>query len=557
MWSKPHPSLWGRHYLEKTNYSILIGILLLATILRLTGLSEPGLWLDEISYTTAAQKPISNQIFNATDTLGGYLSVDPTLSAIPFSLSLMLGHANFFVRWPAAFFGILSVAAIYTLGRRIFGFRVGVVAALLLSVSDFHVLYSQEGRSYTQFVFFCIISFLFFFLASKNPYRKQYWVFYILSTWAGVSTNHLMLFAIAAQAIFLGLLYVERIIDHGPGTDRVRLSFRSVLVFTISVVVVYLLRLPWFEDFTQRQCAGCSIGHPAYPLDFWSSLATLIETLTHQSTIATAILLILTLSGVIWSVRHSIEGGLLLVCWAAGSLLITTTGLWFIAQFFHVRYTIWGLPAVLLLISCGVVGIATFIGDLLINSKTDTKWPKTILQSIVMSVILLPILASNLVQLQTIDQFKQNWPLGRIQEAATLLTTQAQSGDAIIAVGLPARHLEFFIEPLRQDLIFFDETTFKENVGAQNLLPKTLAGRWYILHNSYRRPNVPAQWAGRLDYHDFNDVLLVHLPNDCTLPDCIKETKTLLQEVSEVNPGTTLAARAGNVVLGFDIMQIQ
>jgi 4-amino-4-deoxy-L-arabinose transferase-like glycosyltransferase len=104
---------WWTRYPVKKDWAVIGVILLLATFLRFYGLNEPGLWLDEVSYTFAAQKPIIDQIINPSDTLGGYLGVDPTLSAIPFSLALKLGFSNFLARFPAALFGVLGVALIH------------------------------------------------------------------------------------------------------------------------------------------------------------------------------------------------------------------------------------------------------------------------------------------------------------------------------------------------------------------------------------------------------------------------------------------------------------
>lgn len=173
---------WWTHYPVKKDWAAIGVILLLATFLRFHGLNEPGLWLDEVSYTFAAQKPIIDQITNPSDTLGGYLSVDPTLSALPFSLSLKLGFSNFLARFPAAIFGVLGVALIYRVGRTLFGNRVALTAALLLSTSSFHILYSQEARSYAQFVFFVLASYLFLYRAfTRNRFTN--WMLYAVFTW--------------------------------------------------------------------------------------------------------------------------------------------------------------------------------------------------------------------------------------------------------------------------------------------------------------------------------------------------------------------------------------
>ena len=369
--SHPVNHSWWTRYPVKQDWAAIGAILLLATFLRFYGLNEPGLWLDEVSYTIAAQKPIVHQIIYPLDTLGGYLSVDPTLSAIPFSLSLKVGFSNFLARFPAALLGVLGVALIYRVGRALFGNRVGLTVALLLSASSFHILYSQEARSYAQFVFFSLGSTLFFYQAFTR--RKLIdWLLYTVFTWAGVSTNHLMLFVIATQSIWLGLICLRDIFFSANRLDARRPCFRIVGIFLLALAVVFLLRLPWLQDFSQRQCFGCDIGHPSTRLDLIGPFIWTFQEFTSPFLPISLGVGLLGLVGLILALVKYPFGGLLIGVWLILSYMLTTVGLWFISQFFHPRYTIWGLPALLLAVAFG----ALYLG---VEPHVRRHWPDSLI----------------------------------------------------------------------------------------------------------------------------------------------------------------------------------
>ena len=323
-----HDTVRARYGPNK-DYFFLGLILLAAAFLRFNGLNEPGLWLDEVSYTLAAQSPIIEQITDPDEALGE-LSSDPTLSAIPFSLSLMLGRSNYLARFPAALFGLLSVAFIYRIGQALFGHMVGLVAALLLATSSFHILYSQEARNYAQFVFFSLGSFWFLFRAVSTN-KVSAWSFYALFTFGAVSTNHLMALAVPVQAIFLGLVFVREIFIS---------NYKTVLKvgagFLLSWVVVVLLRTPWLEDFTARRCTGCDLSGPhlAQTPELVTNWLSSIDVFGGSNSLVMPIFIIFCLLGLGFSLYYHSRAGILLACWLILSVPLTITGLWFISQFF-------------------------------------------------------------------------------------------------------------------------------------------------------------------------------------------------------------------------------
>src|SRR5690606_3381699 len=71
----------------------------------------------------------------------------------------VFGYTEMVARLLSAIGGIAGVVAIYVFGKHIFNKQVGLIAAFLLAINDFHIAASQEARPYTLFVLFAIIAF--------------------------------------------------------------------------------------------------------------------------------------------------------------------------------------------------------------------------------------------------------------------------------------------------------------------------------------------------------------------------------------------------------------
>jgi hypothetical protein len=64
-----------------------------------------------------------------------------------------LGQSEFAVRSLSVVFALAAVTALYWLGTRTFGRKIGILGALLLAINGFHIEYSQDARSYSLLVF--------------------------------------------------------------------------------------------------------------------------------------------------------------------------------------------------------------------------------------------------------------------------------------------------------------------------------------------------------------------------------------------------------------------
>jgi 4-amino-4-deoxy-L-arabinose transferase-like glycosyltransferase len=121
----------------------LVAILLLAFALRAYKLGDQNIWWDEGLAVWAARKSFTAMtLWTAGD-------VHPPLyfwTLWPWVQ--LVGESEFAVRYLSLIFGLLTVALIYPLGRRLIGRRVALLATLLLAAARFHVWWSQEMRMY-------------------------------------------------------------------------------------------------------------------------------------------------------------------------------------------------------------------------------------------------------------------------------------------------------------------------------------------------------------------------------------------------------------------------
>jgi mannosyltransferase len=119
-------------------------ILALGTFLRLYRIGENGLWIDEAFSIWMGRQPVGEM-------LNWLVRIDqhPPLYYLLLHLWMRLGKGEAIVRALSALCSTLTIPAIYFLGRRLAGRRLGLLAALILAVSPFHVHLAQEARMYS------------------------------------------------------------------------------------------------------------------------------------------------------------------------------------------------------------------------------------------------------------------------------------------------------------------------------------------------------------------------------------------------------------------------
>lgn len=176
------------------NILLILLILVLAILVRSYGLTFESIWLDESFSIYYAQQSIT-QIVSLPDT-------NPPLYNLVLSPFVKIfGIGKFWVRLPSVIFGVLSVLFMYLLTKKIFNQRIALIASLILSISSYHVFYSQEARVYALFNFLSIIS-MYFFIRYFKSTKKMEAFYYILFTALLAYSHNFGLFIILTQNIF-------------------------------------------------------------------------------------------------------------------------------------------------------------------------------------------------------------------------------------------------------------------------------------------------------------------------------------------------------------------
>ena len=124
---------------------LLAGITAIGFILRVWEIDTKGLWLDEAFSVWLGWQPLGEM-------LSWLVRIDqhpPLYYALLHFWIKLAGDNPDDVRMLSAILGTLTIPVMFLLGRRLMGTTVGLLAALILALSPFHVRFAQETRMYT------------------------------------------------------------------------------------------------------------------------------------------------------------------------------------------------------------------------------------------------------------------------------------------------------------------------------------------------------------------------------------------------------------------------
>ena len=209
--------------------ALLLLILAAALVIRLVHLGHESIWIDEAHTITLANGPISELI--------GVLIEDnhpPTHFLIVKGLVAVFGDSEEVVRFPSVILGVFSIFMIYKVGSLLFGRNVGLLSALLLTLSTFHIHYSQEARSYSLMTFLTLLSYYWYIrILERNHLADS--IGYAIASALLLYTHNFGAFILISQNVYFAIQLFA-----GNETHRKRLVRWIVLQ-----VSVLLLFSPW------------------------------------------------------------------------------------------------------------------------------------------------------------------------------------------------------------------------------------------------------------------------------------------------------------------------
>lgn len=226
--------------LIRQNYLIFL-IFMLGLILRIYDLGFESIWYDEAISISVAKLGLFEQLswsFIQND------NNPPLYYQIMHFWVRIFGDSEFASRVPSALFGSFSIIAIYFVGKLTFNKKVGLIAALILATSVFHIKYSQEARAHSLLAFLTLVSF-YYYLKVVNSDRRLYVLGYLFSTALMLYAHYYGFLILAAQNIFFFVNYLKT-------RNLGALSLKKWLTYQMILGVLYL---PGFVLFAKHTVA--------------------------------------------------------------------------------------------------------------------------------------------------------------------------------------------------------------------------------------------------------------------------------------------------------------
>ncbi len=208
---------------------LLVGILLLALIVRLAGLPSRGLWYDELRSVTYAILPVGDLLTSVR-----VFDPHPPLYYLQLHFWMLFGTGDEWVKLNSVVWSMLALISLYYLCLKQFDRQTALLAALLFALSPYAVFYAQEARMYSLLMFLGVWSFFF-------TYR---WILYhwkwdllgsLLFSLAFLYSHGAGFIWLVSLGSFAVLFWIA-----GGGNEK-----RAALLFGLLQLLVVALYIPW------------------------------------------------------------------------------------------------------------------------------------------------------------------------------------------------------------------------------------------------------------------------------------------------------------------------
>lgn len=171
-------------------------LLILAAWTRFDRIGAQSLWNDEGNSYGQSLRTLPDIAVNAAADIH-----PPGYYALLAVWRVLTGESEFALRALSAFASILSAAAAFALGKRLYGDTAGLAAMAAVSVNTFSIAYGQEARMYALLALCGAASTWALIDAILRPGRRAV-ILLAATTAAGLYTNYAYAGVLAVQAVF-------------------------------------------------------------------------------------------------------------------------------------------------------------------------------------------------------------------------------------------------------------------------------------------------------------------------------------------------------------------
>jgi mannosyltransferase len=222
-------------FINRYHWLLLAGITLLAVSFRIYRLGDWSFWIDEIYTIDRAQAQYSSLVLMLRN-------IPPQTTWFPVSFLLIAGTINLLdisewsVRLVPAIIGMLTIPVLYWPIKKTFGPKVALISTLLLAVSPWHIMWSQNGRFYTALMLFHTLAlFAFYFGLEWN--RPTYFIAALFMFYLAMSERMIAIFMLPIIPVYLTLLLVFRFLQPKG------LNYRIIFILLVPVIALVLIEV--------------------------------------------------------------------------------------------------------------------------------------------------------------------------------------------------------------------------------------------------------------------------------------------------------------------------
>jgi len=223
--------------MSKKDFYIIISLFLISFLIRIAGVSNVSMYWDEWIYWDYTNKILASS-WAPTKYL--FHSASPFLSYIEAAVTVFFGGDLTTLRVVSVIFGSLTVPLVYLFGKSMYDRKTGLLAALFMSFSAYHGLFSRVIML-EVFALFFVTSFLYFFWMSQQSEGRKGTIYAII---AGV------MMGLALAAKYLPIFLVPAVFAYVLWTSRFDLKAlfdkRIILIFTFGFLTFSPMLLIWF-----------------------------------------------------------------------------------------------------------------------------------------------------------------------------------------------------------------------------------------------------------------------------------------------------------------------
>lgn len=333
---------------RRLQYLFLLSIVIAGAILRLYKWNGYSFWHDEVIWLITGRDNLLDILKDAIWILR------PPLFMLLIHMWSLLGNGEFLLRLLPFVFGVSTILVTYKVGKLLFNKKIGLIAALFVSFSPFHIYYSQELTHYTLTALLALCS-VYYFILSVRKNSTYVWVMFVFFTCLSIYTSYYLLFLLISENLFFLLSYI-----------KYKKLLRKWLLSNVFIVLLYipwLLMLPRQISLLHTSPSDyfnwMPTGSPIYILQAFRLFNVGYNADFILNFLASLIFFPLFFIGIVSHLRDEKEQIKLLVLWLLAPMVLSLLFSMIMPTFIY-RNFIFVIPAYYILIARGVVKIKRY-----------------------------------------------------------------------------------------------------------------------------------------------------------------------------------------------------